>query len=516
MRLPAGKAEGGSSPSSTSCCCLACCCCPLLSCPGHREPHGGLHADERDVEPRPHRHHHRVQAGARTQQGCKLSLINLVDLAGSEKAGQTGASGDRLKEGCAINKSLSALGNVIEKLADRSTGKAKPNVVIPYRDSKLTRLLQNALGGSSKTVMICAISPASSNYEETLSTLRYADRAKRIKNAAVINENPQDKLIRQLREENNKLREMMGGKAHFESPAAVGGGPEAMLAKQAEIKALEEALTNMSTDFQQRLKEAQMQAEMQKKKEDLTEKLPHIANLNEDQLLTNKLRFALKEGRTRIGKASQAGDPEVVLSGPGICEAEHAVIVSEGARCVVTAASREARDNTFVNGASLAEAGAEGVALAHGDRLAFGQSLFFFVDPRQGKATQLLDSGKVSYEMARKELAQFQAAGTGPSEEELRASRERAEALERRVREAEEAKQSAKAQAESLMRQREEDHRVRCPDDAEAGRVGEAASSASRPGGLQPGRGRGGPGAAAGGAAGEAAGAAAGAAAGHR
>merc|ERR1712107_201246 len=134
-------------------------------------------------------------------------MINLVDLAGSEKAGQTGASGDRLKEGAAINKSLSALGNVIEKLAEKSSGKGK-NVIIPYRDSKLTRLLQNALGGSSKTIMICALSPASSNYEETLSTLRYADRAKRIKNSAAINENPQDKLIRQLREENGKLREI--------------------------------------------------------------------------------------------------------------------------------------------------------------------------------------------------------------------------------------------------------------------------------------------------------------------
>merc|ERR1712048_1002566 len=143
------------------------------------------------------------------QQGVKVSLINLVDLAGSEKAGQTGASGDRLKEGCAINKSLSALGNVIEKLADRATGKAKKGDIIPYRDSKLTRLLQNALGGSSKTVMICALSPASSNYEETLSTLRYADRAKKIKNNATVNENPQAKLLRELKEENEKLKEMM-------------------------------------------------------------------------------------------------------------------------------------------------------------------------------------------------------------------------------------------------------------------------------------------------------------------
>merc|ERR1719454_1754775 len=104
-------------------------------------------------------------------------MINLVDLAGSEKASQSGATGDRLQEACSINKSLSALGNVIEKLADISTGKAKDSFAfVPYRTSKLTRLLQNALGGSSKTVMICAISPASSNYEETLSTLRYADR----------------------------------------------------------------------------------------------------------------------------------------------------------------------------------------------------------------------------------------------------------------------------------------------------------------------------------------------------
>lgn len=117
----------------------------------------------------------------------KLSVINLVDLAGSEKAGQTGATGQRLKEGCAINKSLTVLGNCISILADKSSGKASKTVV-PYRDSNLTRILQNALGGNSKTIMICAVSPASLNYEETLSTLRYADRAKKIMNKAVVNE----------------------------------------------------------------------------------------------------------------------------------------------------------------------------------------------------------------------------------------------------------------------------------------------------------------------------------------
>jgi len=137
----------------------------------------------------------------------KLSMINLVDLAGSEKCAQSGAQGDRLKEGAMINKSLSALGLVIEKLALKSSGRKKDaEIPIPYRDSKLTRLLQNALGGSSKTIMICALSPASSNFEETLSTLRYANRAKQIKNTARVNENPQEKLVKELFDENAKLK----------------------------------------------------------------------------------------------------------------------------------------------------------------------------------------------------------------------------------------------------------------------------------------------------------------------
>ena len=138
----------------------------------------------------------------------KFSVINLVDLAGSEKAGQTGATGDRLKEGCAINKSLTVLGQCISILADKAIRKQK-GAVVPYRDSALTRILQNALGGNSKTIMICALSPASINYEETLSTLRYADRAKKIQNKAIINESPQEKMIRELREENEKLKKLI-------------------------------------------------------------------------------------------------------------------------------------------------------------------------------------------------------------------------------------------------------------------------------------------------------------------
>ena len=135
----------------------------------------------------------------------KLSVIHLVDLAGSEKVGKTGATGDRLKEAAGINKSLSVLGLVISTLADKALGKGKGSVV-PYRDSCLTRILQNALGGNSKTLMICAISPATDNYEQTLSTLRYADQAKKIQNKAVINESETDKIIRNLTAEKEELK----------------------------------------------------------------------------------------------------------------------------------------------------------------------------------------------------------------------------------------------------------------------------------------------------------------------
>lgn len=100
------------------------------------------------------------------------------------------------------------LGNCISILAEKAVGKAKGQVV-PYRDSNLTRILQNALGGNSKTIMICAISPSALNYEESMSTLRYADRAKKIQNKAVINESVQDKIIRELKSENEKLKQLL-------------------------------------------------------------------------------------------------------------------------------------------------------------------------------------------------------------------------------------------------------------------------------------------------------------------
>ena len=123
------------------------------------------------------------------KEHIRVGKLHLVDLAGSERQVKTGATGDRLKEATKINLSLSALGNVISALVD---GKSTH---IPYRDSKLTRLLQDSLGGNSKTMMIATISPASYNYEETMSTLRYANRAKSIKNKPKINEDPKASTI---------------------------------------------------------------------------------------------------------------------------------------------------------------------------------------------------------------------------------------------------------------------------------------------------------------------------------
>jgi hypothetical protein len=111
-----------------------------------------------------------------------------------------------LKEATKINLSLSALGNVISALVD---GKSSH---IPYRDSKLTRLLQDSLGGNSKTVMVATIGPASYNYEETLTTLRYANRAKNIKNKPKINEDPKDTMLRQFQEEIDRLKSILEGK----------------------------------------------------------------------------------------------------------------------------------------------------------------------------------------------------------------------------------------------------------------------------------------------------------------
>lgn len=147
------------------------------------------------------------------KQKIKAGKLNLVDLAGSERQSKTQAVGVRLDEAKAINLSLSvkfhslifcqALGNVIKALVDGGS------VHVPYRDSKLTRLLQDSLGGNTKTVMVAALSPADYNYDETLGTLHYANRAKSIKNKPKINEDPKDALLKEYEQEIKQLRAML-------------------------------------------------------------------------------------------------------------------------------------------------------------------------------------------------------------------------------------------------------------------------------------------------------------------
>lgn len=139
------------------------------------------------------------------QDRLRAAKLNLVDLAGSERQSKTGATGERLREATKINLSLSALGNVISALVD---GRSK---YVPYRDSKLTRLLQDSLGGNTRTLMIACLSPSDDNYEESLSTLRYANRAKSIQNRPRINEDPKDALLWEFQEEIKKLRALVSG-----------------------------------------------------------------------------------------------------------------------------------------------------------------------------------------------------------------------------------------------------------------------------------------------------------------
>ncbi|XP_043487235.1 kinesin-like protein KIF3A [Polistes fuscatus] len=143
------------------------------------------------------------QLGEDGEQHVKMGKLHLVDLAGSERQSKTKASGVRLREATKINLSLSTLGNVISALVDGQSSH------VPYRNSKLTRLLQDSLGGNSKTLMCANVSPADINYDETISTLRYANRAKNIKNRARINEDPKDALLRQFQVEIEQLRKQL-------------------------------------------------------------------------------------------------------------------------------------------------------------------------------------------------------------------------------------------------------------------------------------------------------------------
>eukprot|EP00929_Paragymnodinium_shiwhaense_P026957 TRINITY_DN15934_c0_g1_i1.p1 TRINITY_DN15934_c0_g1~~TRINITY_DN15934_c0_g1_i1.p1 ORF type:complete len:1063 (-),score=264.26 TRINITY_DN15934_c0_g1_i1:107-3295(-) len=383
------------------------------------------------------------------------STMHLVDLAGSERTSKEDSK-DRLKESSAINKSLSALGKVVDKLCDKSSGLAPKNAPVPYRESKLTRLLQNALGGSSKTVMLCAVSPASINYDETLSTLRYAERAKNIKNTVNASGASQGSLLEELRQQATTSKENReaakakdwprpeGADLRTTSHAADDSTPS--LADCGISSTVAEASTDASAQLGPPAEVVVRQPSV-----------PHLANLNEDDMLTNKLHFELPKGITSIGKDPKLGPmhqrsqpcPDIVLAGPGIY-VKQAAVDNDGSRCQISS-DGPAILSTKVNGHSQ-PAKSDGVVLEHGDRLAFGTQLFVFVDPVQGSADELLRSGKVSHVMAMKELTGGSASGHS---EDLAVSTQRAEELEKKAAQAEDAKRQAEAEAAALREKRE-------------------------------------------------------------
>lgn len=233
-----------------------------------------------------------------------VGKLNLVDLAGSERQSKTGATGDRLQEANKINLSLSALGNVISALVD---GKSKH---IPYRDSKLTRLLQDSLGGNTKTVMIANCGPADYNYEETLTTLRYASRAKNIKNKPKINEDPKDAMIREFQEEIEALKaklmaiEQQDGGGVGPDGEAIGGGSSSAQQQTPTIVEVEKIVEKIVIEKGVSEEEAKAIAlKAQREKEEVVKQAKNdLAMAAKDKALAehNKRELELKLERERM------------------------------------------------------------------------------------------------------------------------------------------------------------------------------------------------------------------------
>uniref|UniRef100_A0A8D2MLY2 StAR-related lipid transfer protein 9 n=1 Tax=Zonotrichia albicollis TaxID=44394 RepID=A0A8D2MLY2_ZONAL len=260
------------------------------------------------------------------------SKINLVDLAGSERADPSYCK-DRITEGANINKSLVTLGIVISTLAQNSqvfsscqsintltsegessrvesppSGGRRP-AYIPYRDSILTWLLKDSLGGNSKTIMIATISPASSSYNETMSTLRYAANAKNIINKPRVNEDANVKLIRELREEIDRLKTML---MSFEL-----------------IEQLTKDWTNKWTDRKAIMEEYSVDINKEKAGVTIDSNLPHLMAMDDDILSTGVVLYHLREGTTKIGRSDSDQDQDIVLQGQWI-ERNHCLIENQG------------------------------------------------------------------------------------------------------------------------------------------------------------------------------------------
>ncbi|XP_075473177.1 kinesin-like protein KIF14 [Ascaphus truei] len=301
------------------------------------------------------------------------SRINLVDLAGSERCSSAQTSGERLKEGVSINKSLLTLGKVISALSENA--QTRKNLFIPYRESVLTWLLKESLGGNSKTTMIATISAADCHMEETLSTLRYARQARLIINIAKVNEDINAKLIRELKTEIEKLK--------ASQLSAQNTDCEKYRRYQQEMSSLKLKLNQQEQEMivmRRAWKDKLEQAEQRKREETeelrkagitlkMDNRLPNLVNLNEDPQLSEVLLYMIKEGQTTVGMSSPGSGHDIQLSGALIAE-DHCVITNiENA--VSLTPSGDAK--TYVNGDQISAS----TVLHHGDRVILGGGHYF-------------------------------------------------------------------------------------------------------------------------------------------
>lgn len=356
------------------------------------------------------------------QETAKSAVINIVDLAGSERVESTGATGARLKEGAGINQSLSCLGNCIHALAEQSNGK---QTRVPFRDSALTKLLMNALGGNSKTIMIAAISPADINYDETMSTLRYADRAKQIKTKATINEDPTDKLLRELKEENEKLKKLMtGGKIDMSMVDDDGDGIDDRDAEKLRKKWEEEMkarmmenemeMANMKKTYEEKMKLSKKDFVDPSiaKKEQERQKKAHIYNLNVDPMLSGRVIHILRPGANSIGNR-KGKESYITMIGPGIQE-QHAVMTLErDGKVNIKPVNTDCR--ILVNGSPIQGE----TTLCHNDRLVFGSTqIWVFQNPTERDKTKM-KYPEITFEYAQEEIAAKSGIDMGSSDGDM-------------------------------------------------------------------------------------------------
>ncbi|NXG49186.1 KIF14 protein, partial [Psilopogon haemacephalus] len=336
------------------------------------------------------------------------SRINLIDLAGSECCSTAQTTGERLKEGASINKSLLTLGRVISALSKQSQNGKR--TFIPYRESVLTWLLKESLGGNSQTAMIATVSPAASSTEETLNTLRYAKEACSIINVAKVNEDVNAKVIRELKAEIEKLKAAQ--------KRAVNTDPEKYRCYLKEVTSLRIKLHQQEKDMaeMQRAWKEKFERAEKRKLEDIKElqkagiafkmdnHLPNLVNLNEDPQLSEVLLYMIKEGETTVGRYTPNSNHDIQLSGVLIAE-DHCVIKNTVGKVSIIP-QREAK--TYVNGKCILDP----TVLHHGDRVVLGGDHYFrFNHPaevqkvtRPSHGTTLLHESPKDFEFAKNEL----------------------------------------------------------------------------------------------------------------